>query len=182
MRRALGNSMPAQGVGLSAAAAAAGVGSFLFHGPQPKAARWMHDGSMTWLLVQLLVGDAAASAGKRLEVKQLVASGAAAAALSRLRPTSISALTVFVAAALTARELRALRCGMRYLGQHDGGYPYARALAALIAGAGALVLGRTESPLCDPDRPVQLHGLWHVGAAIALDGYARAVAGSSSGC
>ena len=30
------------------------------------------------------------------------------------------------------------------------------------------VLGRTGGPLCDPDSPLQLHGLWHVATATAL--------------
>jgi hypothetical protein len=168
--------MPAQGVGLSAAAAAAGVGSFLFHGPQPKAARWLHDASMTWLLAELLVGGAVPSASKRLESKHVAAKGALLWAISKVRPESINALAGLVAATLTTKELHALRRGKRHLVQNTWGYAYTRALVGLIAGAAALVLGRSESPLCDPDRLVQLHGLWHVCAAIALDGYAHAVA------
>jgi hypothetical protein len=34
--------------------------------------------------------------------------------------------------------------------------------------------GRTSSPLCDPDSPVQLHGAWHVVVALSLAAYGRA--------
>jgi hypothetical protein len=65
MRRALRGPGPPRGIGLAAAAAATGVGSFLFHGPQPNGARRLHDGSMTWLLGQVLVIDTAASTARR---------------------------------------------------------------------------------------------------------------------
>jgi hypothetical protein len=42
---------------------------------------------------------------------------------------------------------------------------------AVVAGAAALaayVLGRTESPLCQPESPFQLHAAWHVLSAVAL--------------
>ncbi len=41
---------------------------------------------------------------------------------------------------------------------------------AVCAAAGALTwaLGRTGSPLCDPDGVIQLHALWHLFAAAAL--------------
>jgi hypothetical protein len=34
---------------------AVGIGSFLFHGPQPAGAKWIHDVSILWLLAALIV-------------------------------------------------------------------------------------------------------------------------------
>jgi len=48
------------------------------------------------------------------------------------------------------------------------------ALASLGIAAVLLALGRTSSPLCDPDSPVQLHGAWHLLVALSLTAYARA--------
>ncbi|MFV0316088.1 MAG: hypothetical protein ACK5O2_03890 [Microthrixaceae bacterium] len=42
------------------------------------------------------------------------------------------------------------------------------ALGAIVAlSLGSYVLGRTGGPLCRPDSPLQLHGLWHIGTASA---------------
>jgi hypothetical protein len=47
-----------------------------------------------------------------------------------------------------------------------------RAYAAIIAvasvGVAAWVLGRTGSPVCDPDGTFQFHGLWHVISSLVL--------------
>lgn len=44
-----------------------------------------------------------------------------------------------------------------------------RRVAAVSALAGAAyVAGRTGSPTCDPDSPIQLHGAWHVLSATAF--------------
>lgn len=51
---------------------------------------------------------------------------------------------------------------------------YLLAFAALLLGAAAFTFGRSSSPLCSPDEVLQLHGLWHVFAALALAAYASA--------
>jgi heme A synthase len=99
-----------------------GVGSVLYHGPQPAAAQFMHDGTIA-----------------------IVVTGVAALELTRSR-----------------RGIQRDRDG------------YLLALAALLLGAVAFTLGRTNSPLCSPGAVPQLHGLWHVLAALALGAYARA--------
>jgi len=102
--------------------AAVGVGSVLYHGPQPAVAQSLHDGTI--VIVVAMVG-----------VLELVR------AAGRLR-----------------RDRRG----------------YLLALAALLLGAVAFTFGRTSSPLCSPDGVVQLHGLWHVLAAVTLAAYASA--------
>ncbi|MGH2735388.1 MAG: hypothetical protein ACRDKZ_07405 [Actinomycetota bacterium] len=100
---------------------ATGVGSFLFHGPQPAFARPAHDGT---------------------------------------------AIVAGVGAALLAgSELR--RLGVRgFWGRHSASLLLTAAALAAYAG------GRTASPLCDPDSPLQLHGAWHALLAAALAGFA----------
>ena len=99
---------------------ASGVGSFLFHGPQPPLARQAHDGTAI-----------AVAAGAML---------------------------------LAGAELRRLGT-RRFLGEHSG--------ALLLFGAALLAYagGRTGSPLCDPESPLQLHGAWHALAAAALTNF-----------
>jgi hypothetical protein len=45
---------------------------------------------------------------------------------------------------------------------------YRAALAATAAGAACWWLGRTASPWCDPDSPLQGHAAWHLLGAAAL--------------
>jgi hypothetical protein len=52
---------------------------------------------------------------------------------------------------------------------------YRAALAAAAAGAACWWLGRTASPVCDPDGLLQPHAAWHLLAAAALACWALAV-------
>jgi hypothetical protein len=104
------------------AVASVGMGSVLYHGPQPAQAKFIHDGT-----IAIVVG------------------------------------------AIVVLEVTRARHGVR---RDRGGYLLA--FAALLLGAMAFTLGRTSSPLCFPDSLLQLHGLWHVLAALALGAYARA--------
>jgi hypothetical protein len=45
---------------------------------------------------------------------------------------------------------------------------YRAALAGAAAGAACWWLGRTQSPWCDPDSPLQAHAAWHLLGAAAL--------------
>ncbi len=101
---------------------ATGVGSVLYHGPQPSHAEAVHDLSILAVLSQVAF----------YEVRYRL----------RGRPANPKAFRV--------------------------------ALASLGIGAAAFALGRTSSPLCDPDSPVQLHGAWHLLAALSLAAYGRA--------
>lgn len=68
-----------------------------------------------------------------------------------------------LAVVVTTPSLRSLR-GSTAL----PGWSRRRGLALAVTGAAAAaswVGGRTDSPLCDPDSPLQLHGCWHVLAA-----------------
>jgi len=111
-----------------ASVAATGLGSALYHGPQPSHADAVHDLSILAVLSQVAFYEV------RYRLKG--------------RPVDPKALRV--------------------------------ALASLGLGAVAFALGRTSSPLCDPDSPLQLHGAWHLLVAVSLAAYARARLESSS--
>jgi hypothetical protein len=101
---------------------ATGVGSFLYHGPQPPHADAAHDASILILLSQVIVYEGRGRLMKR------------------------------------PPEPRSFRLAVASLG-----------IAAVL-----FAFGRTSSPLCDPDSPVQLHGAWHVVVALSLAAYGRA--------
>jgi hypothetical protein len=52
---------------------------------------------------------------------------------------------------------------------------YRAALAATAGGAACWWLGRTASPWCDPDSPLQPHAAWHLLTAAALAAWGLAV-------
>jgi hypothetical protein len=58
---------------------------------------------------------------------------------------------------------------------------YRVALAATAAGAACWWLGRTASPVCDPDRLLQGHAAWHLLTAVALALWATAALGMELG-
>lgn len=100
---------------LGACVAGIGVGSVLFHGPQPPGSRLAHDLPIVLTAIFIAIHE--------IEIR-------------RDRDRS-----------------RRARAG----------------LLVLAAGAVSLWLfGRTDSPLCDPDSILQLHGSWHIATAILL--------------
>jgi hypothetical protein len=105
-----------------ASVVAAGIGSVLYHGPQPSYAKAVHDLSILAVLSQVIVYE------------------------------------LF--------ERRRGRAPQRVA--------FTTALAAFGVGGVAFALGRTSSPLCDPDSPLQLHGAWHLLVALSLAAWARA--------
>src|SRR5919108_2146396 len=146
-----------------------GIGSFLWHGPQPRCARRVHDVSVAWLLLYPPVFGAPWQGRWRAWVYCLCCP--AVSAVIAARPRSTTALHGLLALAAVTGEAPTYRRALRPLTT-----PYARALAATAAGGIAFLLGRTGSPLCDPDRRTQLHALWHLLAAVALNDYFSAIA------
>ena len=135
------------GIGL----VATGVGSFLFHGPMPAGSEWAHDVSLIWLIAL------AGALGTRWESRSRLPALLVIGVIVALVPVAADALAVALVVAavgsivLRSRSLREMA-------------PLALlALAALLGR-----LGATGGPLCDPNSILQLHGIWHIGAALAV--------------
>ena len=153
-----------------AALVATGLGSFLFHGPQPGAARFLHDITFLAALLVLVVADVAAGRRWSDRTTMLVfgSSVVVAAVVLIGVPDATNVLTAIAAVLLVASDVSLFGRGRRR------SVPYVLAVALLAAAVGVLILGRTGAPLCDPDAPYQLHGLWHLLSAGALAAYAVA--------
>lgn len=130
---------------------ATGAGSFVFHGPMPTWGEWAHDVALAWLIATI------AGQGTRWERWSRLPALAALAALFAAFPIAADpvavALAVIVGAAILVRRPPAAE--LMPLG-----------LLAVVAFLGRL--GSTGGPLCDPSSILQLHGLWHIGAAVAV--------------
>ena len=105
-----------------ASVAATGIGSVLYHGPQPPYADTAHDLSILVVVAQVIF----------YELRYRRSEHSADRKLPRTAVASFGIAAVF------------------------------------------FLLGRTSSPLCDPDSPVQLHGAWHLLVALSLAAYGRA--------
>ena len=149
---------------------ATGLGSFLYHGPQTPGSGFLHD--ITFLVALLIIGLANLSTwrgwpSRRLWVVLVVLTGLAAVVLA-LYPTVTNVLTAIAVVILLAGDL-----GMHRVGGIDGRW-YAVALGSLAMAFVFFLIGRTGSPLCDPDTVIQGHGAWHVFSAVFLGAYAVA--------
>ena len=149
---------------------ATGVGSFLFHGPQPGTARFLHDATFLTAIVILVAADAAAGRRWSDRTMLLVFGGVllGAAIVLVAMPDATNVLTGIAVALLVLSDV------ILYGRSPRRSPAYVAALVLLAAAVAALVLGRTGAPLCEPSTPYQLHGLWHILSAGSLAAYAVA--------
>ncbi|HEY5650216.1 MAG TPA: hypothetical protein VIW46_02120 [Acidimicrobiia bacterium] len=142
---------------VAAGLAGTGVGSFLFHGPLAPGGEWIHDVTLAWLI--LVVGlrvrgmtDVGAPIGLAVIGPVFVVAPQFA------DPLTVTLLILVVFVLLADRRDRATLLPLGLLG-----------LSAVIGR-----LGATGAPLCDPESWLQTHGLWHIGAAVAVGWWASA--------
>lgn len=150
---------------LAAALAATGIGSFVFHGPMPPGAQWMHDVTLAWLLA--------------------VAGGRGTAIERWTTWPALAALGVGFAVVPASADITAVGASVAAIGSILLRDRSPRTIGAMALLAGSAIVGRlsaTGGPLCNPDSLLQGHGLWHVGAAaaVALWATSDAAAGPSA--
>ncbi|MGI9644410.1 MAG: ceramidase domain-containing protein [Ilumatobacteraceae bacterium] len=147
--------------------AAIGLGSVAFHGPQPTGARLMHDLPILLTALFMLVHDL------RLLRPGLTrwafpAAAVVATVLAAVSADAGVAATGVVLVAVGLVEVVVYRRRLRPI-QPGRQRRWAIAIAVIVAVGGASwLLGRTDSPVCDPDGVFQFHGLWHLVSAIAF--------------
>lgn len=159
-----------------------GVGSVAFHGPQPSWARWAHDVPIAAALLFIACYDLA---GRRAGGwgRWFAGGSALLAVLFAAAPGVAAPVTGLLVALAGAAEFAAVRAWRRrqWAGAGRGQLAVAGAVVAL-AGV-AYAVGRTGSPLCDPDGLLQAHGLWHLLSAGVLAWWAwpAGIAGRTAG-
>lgn len=145
---------------VAVAVVATGVGSFLFHGPMPPGSELAHDVSLAWLLATVPV------VGTRWErwtvLPGLVVFGAFLAGAPSLADPMFIALTAAVLVILVRRDRSLSTIG-----------PLTLLIVSSLIGR----LGATGGPWCDPESLLQPHGIWHLGAAVAVTWWAIAAPG-----
>ncbi len=146
---------------------ATGIGSFLYHGPQPAAAGFAHDITFLAMLWFLILMNLASAYGVPRRYAWITFGGAtvAAATVLLVSPASTNFLTGVSVVALVASDLLLHRVG------GINGRWYAAALLLFVASLAFDVLGRSGASTCDPDSLIQFHALWHVASALAFGAY-----------
>jgi hypothetical protein len=129
---------------------AIGVGSIAFHGPMPFWGEFVHDITIVWSLVWVILVE--------LGRQRLVPSLFAVTGLLALTPAIADPSQALLAIAVLVMQLR--------IQDHRN----LRLVGVGLLGVGALIgrLARTGWPLCDPDSLLQGHGFWHLCSAAAL--------------
>lgn len=148
--------------------AAIGVGSVLFHGPQPAGSQLLHDLPILLTVVFIVAVDIALI-DARLRWQPLFIGGALAATLlSVVNQMAGAAATAVAVAVAVALEATVYRRRLRDADVRRQRRLYGVIVAVAIVAGTVYALGRTGSPACDPDGELQLHGLWHVVSAVVF--------------
>jgi hypothetical protein len=138
------------------ASIATGVGSFLFHGPMPSYAEWVHDATLAWLLLVVAAHGRSWERWAQLPGLLIIAGVVAIPGTADPLGAALAAVAIVI---LVMRDRSLSTFG-----------PLALLVVVAVIGR----LGATGGPLCHPDSVWQPHGLWHIGAAAAVTWWALA--------
>ena len=144
-----------------------GIGSFLYHGPQPAIAGFTHDVTFLATLWFLIIMNPALPYGlpRSRAWGSLAASVATVAIILLAFPESTNLLTAVSAVAFVGSGLLVHKVG------GIDGRSYATALALFAVALLLNALGRSGASTCVPEGVFQFHGLWHVLSALAFGAY-----------
>jgi hypothetical protein len=149
--------------------AAIGLGSVAFHGPQPTGARLMHDLPILLTVIYVAACDVAVvRASPVLRWQVFVPVGAVAAAVMAVSVDAGIVLTGLGVAAIAVLEVVIHRRRLRDLDDRTRRRSAAVVIAVTAVAAATWLLGRTDSPACDPDGVLQFHGVWHLLSAMVF--------------
>lgn len=149
--------------------AAVGLGSVAFHGPQPDGARVMHDLPITLTVLYIVAVDVALLRGGRPSRWRLFLPAAlVAAGITAIDVDAGTALTGIGVVAVAILEVVIHRRNLRGLDDRARRRSAFLVVAVGVVAAVTWLLGRTDSPACDPASLVQLHAVWHLLSGIVF--------------
>ena len=92
----------------------------------------------------------------------------AAVLLAVTIPVVVAPLSIVVAGAVVVAEIVIYRRRLRPIAAPHRRRGWVAIAAFAVVGGASWVLGRSNSPLCEPDAWYQLHGLWHMLSAVVF--------------
>jgi hypothetical protein len=159
--------------------AANALGSFVYHGPAFAWGHWAHDVPAVGVPLFVATHDLGLVLGWPVPRRLLAFAGflSLVGALLVAFPSATFGLAFVLIAAAGFGELGAFRAGYRPR-PSDGWSVWVTVwifvILSLAAAAGAFLLGRTASALCDPHSVFQYHAVWHVLSAASAAAFAYA--------
>ena len=148
---------------------AVGLGSVAFHGPQLSGSQLMHDLPILLTVLFMINHDLVIlrpHAGQ--ELAKFAGLTLAAVLLAVTIPVVVAPLSIVVAGAVVVAEIVIYRRRLRPIAAPHRRRGWVAIAAFAVVGGASWVLGRSNSPLCEPDAWYQLHGLWHMLSAVVF--------------
>jgi hypothetical protein len=144
-----------------------GLGSVLFHGPQPDGSRVLHDLPILFTVVFIVAYDLSlVSSRVRYPMVLFVIGAAVATVLTVIDPDIGTAATGLGVIAIAVLEFLVYRRRLRPATTRRQRQGYLTIIVVTAFAGASWLLGRTGSPACDPDATFQFHGLWHAISAL----------------
>lgn len=146
-----------------------GLGSVLFHGPQPAGSRILHDLPILLTVLFIVAHDLALLSPRfRRPMAWFAGSVVVATALTIADQDLGGVVTGLGVGAIAVLEFLIYRRRLRATPTRRHGRAYLAIIGVTGLAAATYLLGRTDSPTCDPDALFQFHALWHVLSAIVF--------------
>ncbi len=148
-----------------------GIGSFLFHGPQPPSGQFLHDVTFLAALWFLITANLTGAYGASNRDAWIVGGAGISviAVIQGLAPGTTNMMAGIMAVGLIVGDFvlrRKSPPAQRW---------YIAAVVSLGIAVAMFLAGRTASPLCDSAGLLQAHAGWHLLAAVFLGSYFFAV-------
>lgn len=149
--------------------AAVGIGSVLFHGPQPAGSRVLHDLPILITVIFIVEHDLGLVWTRARHTWINFGVGTVlATVLTVIDPDLAAIATGAGVAAIAVLEFLIYRRRLRPVATRPQRRGYLIVIGVTALAATSWLLGRSESPTCDPDAAFQFHGLWHVISALVF--------------
>ena len=146
---------------LALASIVEGLGSVLFHGGATRGGHFVHDLGLFAIAAYFAAWQAARAAGATPSSRSKWIGGGVVGAIAIASPLwwitsdSTNVIVAVLVASIVVSDLLARRRGI--------GAVWSPALVvATVTAIGFWVLGRSDSPLCEPSSPLQPHAVWHL--------------------
>jgi hypothetical protein len=139
-----------------------GVGSVLFHGPQPTGSKALHDLPILLAGLLMLLHDVSVLRPTDRTLVRFAVVAPVVTVAGLVAPGIVSPLAGLVLASVAVLEVVIFRTRRRPVPRPTERRLLVAMVTLVALGGASWVLGRSGAPLCDPDTVAQPHGLWHL--------------------